>query len=852
MKKFVILLLISIWATVAIGNSDSFSVNYPMLNYTPLSDEAKSNGQLDHYEDVETSEQYLKIDNLKLKFSVPKNARAYDVIPVKYELEVPDYYVNYSAIEAVAFEDSSKIKDNSYYSLNIPGNLNVKLEYLGSIGATYKHDEYVPLTTDPNTAISPFPPFERDEFVKSSIIKEADVVWFKIRLTNTGDTILDPEGFSGSFLEPFIYKLSDDGKILCQGQPVNLFIRHLEYLYPGDSTEMWVNFKINELGDKALGLDSGKYKISFRMVARFYEKYNWMANIWAGSEFARLEVPITVTKEGGEKEVEPVFVQGTRHSYQFPGYWGKYEEFMSSFTIYPPTGPAETITDTIYVQVAPWTDNIRVKLLVEKEGRMVSAAVPISVSDETLQVTYNPDNIMVTEVEGKEVPVFISQVMPAMRASFHLSPFTEKFMYDFLKEQKELGVNTIANTAGGWWHYELNGRNKVELHSTSYKYFYDVLMRKLNMKCLGWAVYPPTSMHLYTIGEKLLDKEFDLQTVNSGYTSGSNTVKTVDFADPAVPEVLAAWINYQYARWGDYWYKTKDGRIPVDIEDTWGWLRDDINIRYGLGELSLKKFHQWLKDRYNSIKEINKAWDSDYERISDINPMEGQQMFHSGYLFDDSSKVFHDWSPAMEDYDKFRTFLKLEVYKKTNEILQKTIPGAELALRTEGANLIAPGDPDSENMHMRHVYYSSRRNASVFDVIKEMDVLHFYSDYTTMPYTISEWQKMNEQMVEAGVIPMFLPQFDHMRDILLNPYYGKDYKVHYNLDESQNGIMVHTLRAAYPWWKATYEAGGAPGIIWSDYLCDGFATETQKKELELLTNNFRKMMDSSASQKTSD
>lgn len=52
----------------------------------------------------------------------------------------------------------------------------------------------------------------------------------------------------------------------------------------------------------------------------------------------------------------------------------------------------------------------------------------------------------------------------------------------------------------------------------------------------------------------------------------------------------------------------------------------------------------------------------------------------------------------------------------------------------------------------------------------------------------------------------------------------------YGLDELAKEMMIHCLMAAYPWWKATYEEGGAPGIICSDYLCDGFATETQKRD----------------------
>ena len=310
-------------------------VAYPLLDYTPLSDEAKSTGQLEYYEKTPKVTHNLDFGGLKLKFTVPVKARAYDVIPIEYEYEKPRYYGQWSAIEVVAFENISKVSNNDYYSLNIPGNLSIKMEYLGSVCANYKQDDYIPLTADPNTPVSPFPPFERDNFTNSSLLKKADIVWFKIRLTNTGDTILDPEGFSASFLEPEIQKLSDDGKVICSGKPTNLFVRHLEYLYPNDSTELWVDFVIHEFGKKLHGLEAGNYKIIFKIVARFYGKYNWMANIWSGSEFARLEVPITVNDRGGWKKADSIFIQNGRHSYQFPGYWGKYEEFMSSFTIYP-------------------------------------------------------------------------------------------------------------------------------------------------------------------------------------------------------------------------------------------------------------------------------------------------------------------------------------------------------------------------------------------------------------------------------------------------------------------------------------------------------------------------------------
>ena len=37
------------------------------------------------------------------------------------------------------------------------------------------------------------------------------------------------------------------------------------------------------------------------------------------------------------------------------------------------------------------------------------------------------------------------------------------------------------------------------------------------------------------------------------------------------------------------------------------------------------------------------------------------------------------------------------------------------------------------------------------------------------------------------------------------------------------------------------EEGGAPGVMWSDYYCDGFATETQKREVRLMREHMSKM-----------
>lgn len=88
--------------------------------------------------------------------------------------------------------------------------------------------------------------------------------------------------------------------------------------------------------------------------------------------------------------------------------------------------------------------------------------------------------------------------------------------------------------------------------------------------------------------------------------------------------------------------------------------------------------------------------------------------------------------------------------------------------------------------------------------------------------------------VKQGIVPVYLAQFDNMRDIAINDKYGTDYQVHYNLPIPKKGQIVHRLTALYPWFKNVCEEGGVPGILWEDYQCDGYATETKKREIRFL------------------
>ena len=506
------------------------------ISYTALSDAARKSGQLSLYDNVSLNTACVNLGRYTLEVSMPKKTRAYDVIPIRYKLSQPAGNRR-AAVEAVAFEDIRKSKGAALYDLAIPGNMGMKLELLGSIGAEFLDDEYIPLTADPKTPVSPYPPFKRSRFSTSSTIKPANAVWFKFRITNTGDTIFDPEGIGATLAAPVLTKYAEDGSEEWCAKPVNLFERQLEYIYPGESVDVWVNFWCPALDEKHRnGLTEGKYKIRFSMLYKYYREYDWMVNIWDGAEFARLEAPITVSAKPIKTPITAVFTV-TDSEEKMPGFIDYFEEFMTTFRIHQPKTISTVKEETLYLQIAPWTKEVVIKLILTDPKEIAVVRIPVKVSMETLDVQYNPSNIMIVEENGVEMPAFVAMAMPCMRAGFQLGPYPEQIMEKDIREMKALGVNVIVNTAGGWWISEISGRKGVELFSAQYKYWYDVLMRKHGMKCLGWSVYPPSGTgyvngHCYIINSMNsggLDKRATV-SLPVELKAGSNIIR---FANPA-------------------------------------------------------------------------------------------------------------------------------------------------------------------------------------------------------------------------------------------------------------------------------------------------------------------------------
>jgi len=802
--------------------------------YNPLSREARLTGQLDKYEGRPRQTANVKLDPYEASFVVPKTASAYDVVPVGYTVRgCPEGKV--LAVGVTAFEEPNRRQNHNMADMNLPVGMEVELQYVGSVTAHNDPLRRQLIKPDLSDGPRPYPEFIPKPMVRSGVVEAGDFVWFRLQFTNTGQTILDPEGLSGLIIVPELHKKTDDGTFVRVAGTINRHERILDYMYPGETQEFWAHFYYPNNGTPhGFGLEPGEYKIVVQFCTRCHYHYHRFWNMWKGPVFAEFEVPVVVAKEPVEA---PVVVHRRNAEHDLPDliprYIHSFEEFMAGFDVH--LAPKSETNGTLYCQVAPWTTQLVLKIVDAEGGRLMTQAIPIRVSEAGLRIKYDPDHPMTVTRAGRKFPAITAQAMPGMRWNIHFGPDPAATLRRYFDDMRSCGINLMVTTAGNWMYSDFDGDSHPL--GDAFMYFLD-LCREGGMPVQGWAVYPLNRMQYLKYAGQILGKELDATEIEHrpGYCNK---------ADPDLPIAVAALTKYNLARWGDIWYQLPDGRVPVDIEDSWGWMRDDLDIRYPEGSHMVSWFRQYLKGKYEFIHRLNEAWGTSFASFDDIDPEAGQTENQFGHKWEyiNRALAFCDWSLPVDEWDRFRTQARVEIYEKTMALVRRSIPGAAFCLRTEGGNIpLSDLSAQDKNSHERHLFYSQRRCAIMGEYIGPSDSIIMHSDYVTMPYPPSRLRSYIARCVRMGLIPAHLPQFDHMRDIAVNDSWGGDYEINYNLPGPQHAVMMHTLTAVYPWWRATYEEGGTPGILWGDYACDGFATETQKREMKLFVQELEEEM----------
>ncbi len=811
------------------------------LIYDPLRREAERTGQLQKYQDVETTLVHLQGGGVTMEAHVPKQATAYDVVPIPYTLRtttdsgIGSHPVH---VSATAFKSADGDKGGAY-DLSIPGRVAIDLKYLGSVTAKNLPEARHRLAPDfSDKPAERYPAYDARDLVRSGVVEAGEYIWFSFEFTNSGDTVLDPEGLGGFLLEPKLFRQTPEGKWEPFGIAYNRYVRIFRYIYPGETERVWVSFMAGagEVPTHRFGLGPGKYKLVIDSVARYEAEFDWIVNIWSGRTVQKDEWEFEVAEKPAAREPAPIVTvqSDARDGRKLNRWLHSFQEFMTSFD-----GHLKGISDAgvegiLYLQVAPWTQKISLKLLTGDEPQLQSAQVPIAVESASLAVNFQPTDRNLIWNGDKWVPLIATQTMSDMRANIQMGPNPRGTIRRDREAMLSVGVSMVTTTAMPWM-YDFIQRPYTHAqpdagsnpNGDAVRYFLD-LARERGPRIEGWINYPYARSTIGDIAAWVTGEKINLVDVFHG---------EANLLDPALAKANATAATYQFTRWGDNYGQNAAGEVPFSVEDSRGWLRLDVHIRYPKGPQVLAAFQEWSKSKFGSLENLNNAWDTSFSKWEEIDPEHGQSTNEHGhkFVYADDQNPFHDWSPAVLDWDWFRTELRVRNYTDLLASLRETIPNATLNVRTEGGNVLVAGvDPADPNPHLRHVFYSQRRCGLIAEVLQAPGTIAYHSDYTTMPYTPTEVRELTRTAVAQGVTPMWLAQFNHMRDTAINERYGsKDYTRAYNVDQPVKGAMMHVLTPVFPWWKAVAEEGGVPAILWQDYECDGFVSETQMAEMQL-------------------
>ena len=810
--------------------------------YNPLSREAALQKKLHKYDAAKTREGLLILpDGTRVNYRVPTEMTAYDVVPVNYRLafgsgEGPVH------VEATASEDAFRKGDMPCFDTTLPGRVELKYEYLGYITGEPHPERRAQHSPDclHDEQGTQYPQYTTKGPIRSSVVPSSPYLWYRFRYTNVGDTVLDSDGGGTFVIEPRLERKNEKGEWYTYYIPSNIYNRILGQIYPGESGEVDFIFTWDRAGSGSKNPPvPGEYRIvilsEIRNETRDPEDY--MTNIWGGRVYETSYFEFRIAEEPADAPV-PEVRNETRATPLRNEWLHTYEEFMTSFDSWlAPKKGEEEVWRTLYVQPAPWTTHLTLKLMRGNGLELAATDIPVRVETDSIHIEINTKaKNFVRMQDGTRYPAMATQSMCDMRVNTSLGPDAATTLIGELLDMKECGVNLVTTTAA--FETDLVGK-KATKDTSDANWFMADAIRLLDMRMEGYITYPygtannVNKARWITGDSELFPERYPVRSVTDPVLAKANGVKTV----------------YQYRRWGDNYYRMDDGSVPVTTEDSRGWMRVDISSRNVLSDEDIQAFREYLRDKYGTIDALNEAWGKTYADFDQIHPEAGVELDHGAWSFAKSkSPEFEEWSPAANDLDMFRTMQRIGNYRTVLDEVGELFH-ASIGIRTEGGNFTSDVPYDTDNQHYRHVYYSQRRCAIIPEILADSGLVSLHSDYYTIPYTPSELTDLTRRSVALGIMPVTLGQIDRLRDIAVNPKYGQDYAKEYNLTgPNTKGVYVNTVRSLFESYKAIYEAGGIPGILWEDYLCDGFATETQQKEMKFYSEKIAEAMQSEAAQ----
>ncbi len=803
------------------------------LIYNPLSRELDNAEKTKYNTAKKTSGKLTLQDGSILNYSLPTDVTAYDLIPITYTLTNASGATTPLYVEATTFED----KNGSYYDLCLPGNIQLNFEYQGYVSAEtdYTNRPYLSANFAKDVQGKKYPQYTASDLIASDTVPSNKPIWFKFKITNTGNTILDGDGNGTFCFQPFLQNKTT-GKTT---EYTNRHYRLTEDLYPGESVDLYIYFGASS----GMALGVGEYNISVNCLVRNEQSGpDWGTKIWDGYKYGVANKTFTVANEPTVTSNSKTQYTVSRATPVRNTWLHSYEEFTTSFDSWlKPTSVNSSETNVLYVQPAAWSDRVVIKFMRGTGDNMVSASIPLNVESDSIQIKLNKtaDNYIVTD-QGTKYPASASQSMCDMRVNTSLSPDANTDQINELLDMKDCGINVVSTTQA--FNMENINRPTYNINNNADSiYFVSDVLRKLGMRMEGYTGYP----------------YLDATTLKGAFWYARDRVATgnvpTGFGDSKMALANGLRGLYQFMRWGDNFRVNAKNQVIFNVEDTRGWMRIDFNARHTSDTQTITDFQTWLNQKYTSISNLNKAWGSNYTDFTEIDPTAGTTDDHGWDSHIGSTAKLQEWSVGVNDWDIFRTLQRtqnyseildtLKNYSSSHSGLNATGVDGIMSIRTEGGNFTASIPYNTKNSHFRHVYYSGRRCALIPEILSKSNTVSVHSDYVTLPYSVSELETLVASSASMGITSMPLLQANRMRDIAINSKYGDNYAKHYNLSgNNTKGAYINTQVSVFECFKTIYENGGIPGILWEDYLCDGYVTETQQKEMKFYASKIADMM----------
>ncbi len=793
------------------------------LSYTPLSNEATRLGQVSKYNKANSVTKTLRAGSTVVEYSIPTAATAYDAVPIAYKVYSTDGKNFPIHLEATAFEDPDRYTSASpqWLDANLPGKVAIEMAYEGYVNGTRNGGTPV-LNKDPDQDVqgTKYPSYSTTDLIKSGTIATASYcTWFKFTFKNTGNTILDGEGNSAFRFMPTLYKSNGAGGWTSLGGSPNVYYPMLDYVYPGESGEMWCMF------NSAFTLQPGEYKIVISGCLRNeQDTFDFATNQVAGKTVTTSTFEFSVTKDGAM--TTPKAMTNTSVSSIKRNNWlGNFEEFMSSYTTMSRVGDsAENAREgVLYVQPAPWTKQIVLKVINGNSTQFACAHLPIDIETDSIKLNLNPynPNWVLTE-DGTREPMVITQMMPDMRGNVDRGPYCDLTVLNEIRNMKEAGVNALTST---------------HAYTGDYTGLYDMVYfaldcaRKMNFDYEGHCLY------YYRGGNAIGRVKASDSTIDLG--SGRDMFNLS--GEDAANGILAKW---NLIRYGDFYvYNPITKVVPIAIEENYGWMTYNLQNRYGINNsYSDRLLYNWLQEAYdNDIDALNDKYGTDFDafkeiKISDQGYSDGVATKLNGTLYGKT------WTASTYELDLFRTAERMRYYKEMLKFLD--VENTQVYLRSENGIFLAPGiSPTTTNPHYRNIFYEQRYAAAIPEILAASGIVYGDSGYSHLPLNPSEVYELTRQAAKAGFNSAKTPGFAHGTDYVINDYVGTyDFSDLYNTGELQKGCAVNRNYSVFTYFKAMYEAGGTPGIMWMDYNCDLYVTSTQFKELQFFQEKVKEML----------